>query len=562
MSREMMTFTMNGVDVLLQMQRFLDDLNSTDSTIDGNSTNSTGDGNSTATPDDSAPTEKESLILKGTFTTYGSVFVVVFFLLCVLRQRFPRAFNLRSWVEDIQSDLANQQYGFLSWTWQIWMIPDVRLMDECGLDAVCFQRVCALGIKLSMVGMVGALFLMPSYATAPKVPETINVTDWVVMLTTANVGPGSKRLIATVVAAWIVFALTMWLIVKEMEWITAMRHRFLRKKLPRNYAVYVRNIPEVYQSSHALKHFFERSLGVELLEGHIAVKTMNLQKAIAQRAVTVSQLEHAVAEEEAFGRRPRHKVGKLIIVPVPGILGGETVDSIDYYAKQLKAENKDITERINSLRGEADRDLIRSFISADDEVSSSEEADETGFLNFVHSSARSVVLKVAENTTTVANGATGLVASATTQAVNLLAGNEDGQIYSAGFVVFKKLSTVQRALRLTHYEKPYFMECLEAPEPEDIFWFNVGRQHKDLQLGMLFSLAATSATCLLWTIPVSFVSSLSSVEALRTQFEGIDDMLTAGAWMLDEALFLADRLERGPFSYCVRFSSPLLGACF
>jgi calcium permeable stress-gated cation channel len=541
MGTEIMTFAMNGVDTLLQMQRFLDDLNITDSTVDGNSTNSAVDGNTTAAPDDIDTSEGESSILRGTFTTYGSAFVVVFMLLCVLRQKFPRAFNLRSWVVDIQSSLATQQYGFFSWTWQLWMIPDERLMDECGMDAVCFQRVCALGIKLSMVGMVGALFLMPSYATAPKVAETMNVSDWVVMITAANVGPGSTRLIATAVAAWVVFGLTMWLIVKEMEWIAGMRHRFLRKPLPRNYAVYVRNIPEVFQSSSALKLFFERSLGVELLEGHIAVKTMNLQKAIAQRAVIVSQLEHAVAEEDVYGRRPRHKVDNVTLVPVPGILGGETVDSIEYYAKQLKAKNKDITERINSLKGEADRDLIRSFYSGDDDVSASEEADEeTGFFSFVHSSARNVVSRVAENTTSVATGATGLVASATTQAVNLLAGNDDGQVYSAGFVVFKKLSTVQRALRLTHAEKPYVMECLEAPDPDDIFWANVGRQHKDLELGKLFSLAATTATCLFWTIPVSFVSSLSSVDALRTQIEFIDELLTAGTCMCDGALFRGD----------------------
>lgn len=48
-----------------------------------------------------------------------------------------------------------------------------------------------------------------------------------------------------------------------------------------------------------------------------------------------------------------------------------------------------------------------------------------------------------------------------------------------------------------------------------VFWNNVGREHKDLELGQLFSLAATTAACLLWTIPVTFVSSLSSVEGLR-----------------------------------------------
>ena len=74
-------------------------------------------------------------------------------------------------------------------------------------------------------------------------------------------------------------------------------------------------------------------------------------------------------------------------------------------------------------------------------------------------------------------------------------------------------------------EKPFTMEVIEAPDPDDIFWGNVGRMHKDLQLGMLASICITVVTCFLWTIPVSFVASLSSVEALRKEIPALDSML-------------------------------------
>ena len=70
------------------------------------------------------------------------------------------------------------------------------------------------------------------------------------------------------------------------------------------------------------------------------------------------------------------------------------------------------------------------------------------------------------------------------------------------------------------------MEVREAPQPEDVFWKNVGKDHKQVQIGKLISLAATTALCLFWTIPMSFISTLSSVEGLRDQFQFIDDMLT------------------------------------
>lgn len=63
------------------------------------------------------------------------------------------------------------------------------------------------------------------------------------------------------------------------------------------------------------------------------------------------------------------------------------------------------------------------------------------------------------------------------------------------------LLQVQATLQMVQHEKPFAMEVIEAPDPGDVFWPNISRTHKDLQLGSLFSLIATTALCLLWTIP-------------------------------------------------------------
>ena len=75
-----------------------------------------------------------------------------------------------------------------------------------------------------------------------------------------------------------------------------------------------------------------------------------------------------------------------------------------------------------------------------------------------------------------------------------------------------------------------------------VFWQNVGLDHKALQMGKLFSLGATAATCLFWTVPVSFVSSLSSVDALRKQIDFIDDMLNALPFLVPVFQILAPQL--------------------
>ena len=68
--------------------------------------------------------------------------------------------------------------------------------------------------------------------------------------------------------------------------------------------------------------------------------------------------------------------------------------------------------------------------------------------------------------------------------------------------MFRKLSTTNAALQVTHHSEPFSIEVMEAPNPKEVNWKNVGRTHKDLQIGLLGSLICTTALCLLWTLPM------------------------------------------------------------
>lgn len=75
------------------------------------------------------------------------------------------------------------------------------------------------------------------------------------------------------------------------------------------------------------------------------------------------------------------------------------------------------------------------------------------------------------------------------------------------------------------------MEVLEAPDPDDVLWGSVGLEHRQLQMGRLTSFGASGAICLLWTIPISFVASISSVQGLRDTFDWVAAMLDAAPWL-------------------------------
>jgi hypothetical protein len=84
-----------GAGTIAFLQRSLQANNSTDSTEEAASYN-------------------DGSVLRDTFTVYGSILLVIFFAFCWLRRKYPRAYNVRNWVEDIKTPLAKDQFGFFS----------------------------------------------------------------------------------------------------------------------------------------------------------------------------------------------------------------------------------------------------------------------------------------------------------------------------------------------------------------------------------------------------------------------------------------------------------------
>lgn len=60
-----------------------------------------------------------------------------------------------------------------------------------------------------------------------------------------------------------------------------------------------------------------------------------------------------------------------------------------------------------------------------------------------------------------------------------------------------------------------------------VYWYNVGVPHKEQVIGRLLSVSATGLTCLFWSIPTTFVSTLSSVQALKDQYKWMADVSEA-----------------------------------
>ena len=226
--------------------------------------------------------------------------------------------------------------------------------------------------------------------------------------------------------------------------------------MPRHYTVFVRNIPidSAIKSNQSLKRFFQKCFSHDaVLETHIPVHTPNLDKALAQRKKTLTQLEHSYAMLNRNETRPQHRV----------TVTGEPVDSINYFQGLLEEQNAQVAElmtivqsTINETEGLGDTQINSSFSMdaplLNDYPSDALSVSATGEQNPTANGEGSFdiiaqTLNTATNAAkTVANTTAGVVTTvattAATTATTLVVGREDGHIYSSGFVVFTKVRVV------------------------------------------------------------------------------------------------------------------------
>jgi len=454
----------------------------------------------------------DALVLRNTFVVYGPALLGSFLLFCYVRRRFPRAFNLRSSLVD-ETHLAQEQYGFISWIWNLNNICDDELLDECGLDSLCFLRLLRMGYKVACFSVLNAIWLMPLYATDPGDETTNDITDRVVRLTVAHVADGSKRLIGTVIAAYFLFGYLMYLIYREFDWIEK-RHKYLRKPTIENYSVYVHNIPIEYRSNTKLEQYFKKCFSEEAVaEAKLRIKAPTLQNAVKKRDDLVNKLQHALNYEQVKNEAPTHRQ-KLF---------GPKVDSITTYANELKEANDRVTKLIeeietNTMHLRSDdieqpaqqrqqQNQLQSkrhwegeynnipltlessldLSSTENEGSSAEMQQQTTDLydnggnnndednNNSDNQSRGILGQSVQLLKSKTNQGASVLASTTqgvaSAAVNVVTATDEGEFYPAGFVTFRSLAFANAALQMVHHETPFAFKTTEAPQPDDSKFF-------------------------------------------------------------------------------------------
>eukprot|EP00051_Salpingoeca_urceolata_P034709 m.26301 g.26301 ORF g.26301 m.26301 type:complete len:709 (-) comp8172_c0_seq1:47-2173(-) len=84
----------------------------------------------------------------------------------------------------------------------------------------------------------------------------------------------------------------------------------------------------------------------------------------------------------------------------------------------------------------------------------------------------------------------------------------------AGFVVFKSRASAVACGQVSHAGIPYLWTVQPSPEIRDIKWSNLDMPYLSRSMRSIISSFATGALVLFWSIPVAFVSALTTLEEL------------------------------------------------
>jgi Late exocytosis, associated with Golgi transport/Calcium-dependent channel, 7TM region, putative phosphate/Cytosolic domain of 10TM putative phosphate transporter len=556
-----------------------------------------GGNNSTSMPqgdDYFEESQQDWSVLRTTLFMYIPVAVLLLLLFCLVRRKYPTVYAVRRVVARLYSPLAETSHGFVEWIWKLWLIPERNLLEQCSLDAVCLLRILRLGCRVACIGAICSWFLVPIYVTAPSPPPSLEyryeTDDTFVVTTTSNVSYGSRRFTATILAAYIIFGATMYMILQEFKWFIARRVDFLTKKTARNYTVYVSGIPPRYRSNEELARFFRRVVSADAV--HSAAVVLHIPKlnaATVRQATLQRQLERALVLK-ALGRVDEPMA--TVLKPNLGPNVVERVPAIEHYRAQLeqvrmkihnlralidckqRASNAGILEDVMSRLAEnlkptdscpaihvesiAVGTATESLLCNEGNEVGIEIADDahreelSDFVDgFAHGERNNVQVDdvsiecdipcrdnstMAETLETrgVASNSRGMadLASQIARTIGLLGSDDnEGRPLSVGFVTFTKLSAVTVALQLVHSTVPFEMEVVEAPAPDEILWDNIGLENRDLQVGRLLAFASTTAICIFWTVPVTFLVSLTELNALQEKLVFLQRWLEKAPWL-------------------------------
>lgn len=503
------------------------------------STNETAVDNSTAATPAAENQEVTSDALAITVTIYGTIMIVGWLYFELFRERHRLAYSTRDRSEETRNPLCQKKWSFLHWIRPVQTLSDDEILEYCGLDILMFLRFQRVGIKVALVGVISAIFLLPIYATGGALQP--GKRDELEYLSMGNVPAGSPRLYSSVVSAyWMTFTV-LYFVWKEYKVFVDRKHAYMTKADVQQYSILLEHIPKEFRGEELLKRQLERLFPDKVSHTSLAIKRSKLkelQKKIALQEKTRGNLEHALVYKSKMGVQPVHKINKKRM-----FFGGESVDSIEYYEKELVDLNNQVEAEIQKLMvlqeknpfAESSDEVEATLSLAEPQDNDTEHTERVETENSEQSNRdeENGISKESEG------GRGSVLPSLPTAQTKALASKISSLVFddtliasNAAFVTFKTIQAAQTAEQFLQSDTPHKMTVVAAPGVNDVQWHNIGLKHKVKETKSMVATILSTLIIFFWTIPTTFVVALASVDGLSKTIPGFGDYVAENPWVV------------------------------
>lgn len=418
-------------------------------------------------------------------------------------------FETRQFLYDHRSPEPFDTLGkCCGWAAAAYRMDNKELLRCIGLDSYMFLRFLRLGARLSFVGTLMSVVLIPVYATGEA--EGLETEEFN-SLTLAKVEAGSGRLWVTAFlwTAMVVVAL------REIyqEWLdyAPLRYEFLAHGDPDTdkryrYSCRVEHLPAKLQSNFGLKNYLERLFPGDIRQVSVLVQAKKLEELIEERFAVLQKYEAAVAFTKAKPEKP----SPTVKVGGGCCGGGEVKEAIPYYQAELERLNADIDAERAEVHHFADTSHHQGG-ELEEAQKKDKENEEDGFEVVMASSAENNNSKKKKKNKSLI------------QSVQQSMKSPARSTCSTAFVTFASLKAKQAAIQCQISDKADYVEMVPAPIPKGILWKNALTPASQQRTAGMFATAFWLTGILFWAVPVSFVTGLANLNSILTSV-GLDEL--------------------------------------
>lgn len=359
------------------------------------------------------------------------------------------------------------------------------------MDAFIFLRFLRFCIRISVVSAaIGMIFLWPLYFTSNGHQDGV---VGVGLYTMANVEPNGHRLYGSVFFCWIFSLYFLYEIEEEYKAFVKLRHEFLLTEDPRvpsqqKLSVLVENLPSSLQTPEALMELFERIFPGQVATTRVACLTTELEEQIQLREVILTELEIAIAYEQASPEKKRKTIRINSQKNEPNFLSlwGDEVDAIDFYSQKLKVINSIIKD-----------------------------------LRF----AKSILM---ENPLRPSQDCKGDVPMISKDSPSSSSSDMVGIPTKTGFITFHSRASALSAYRLgTLFDEHPEIKVSPMGSKSEIIWSNLPHSTKDMEHGQNIESTIFRIGLLFWGTILAFIAAISNLSTLEKYLpflKGLDDI--------------------------------------